>query len=142
MTDAERAAHLERLIGLFQRSTIAKSMGMRLSFDGDGTARVELPYEGRFDHYLDDVHGGAIATLIDNAGWFAAAARYPNFILSVEFGVRLHEPAGRQALVARGRVLRAGKRFASCEMEVRNERGALVASGAGTFAVTSTAQPG
>lgn len=141
MSPEERRAHEERLVALFYRSTISQSFGLRLSYDEQGRAVFELPYDGRFDHFLGDVHGGAIATMIDNAGWFTAAAHYPTWIVSVEFNVRLHEPAGKQKLTAVGTVVRAGKRFTSTEMEVRNEDGVLVATGAGTFAVTSSPHP-
>lgn len=133
--------HLQRLVALFHGSTLAKSMGLRFHYDTEERAVFELAYDGRFDHFQDDVHGGAIATLIDNAGWFAAAARYPTWIVSVELSVRLHEPAGRQALTAVGSVVRAGKRISSTHMEVRNAGGVLVATGAGSFAVTSALHP-
>ena len=133
--------HLQRLVELFHGSTIARSMGIRFRYDADERAVFELPYDGRFDHFLDDVHGGAIATLIDNAGWFAAAARYPTWIVSVEFHVRLHEPAGRALLRATGSVVRAGKRISSTHMEVVNAAGVLVATGSGSFAVTSAPHP-
>ena len=139
--EAERAAHQARLIELFHRSTISRSFGLRFWYDESGAAVFELPYEGRYDHFLGDVHGGAIATLIDNAGWFAAAAHYPTWIVSVEFQVRLHEAAAKQTLRALGRVVRAGQRITSTAMEVRNESGVLVATGAGTFAVTSSQHP-
>lgn len=134
-------AHLERLVAHFHSSTIARSMGITLHYDDEQRAVFDLPYDGRFDHFLNDVHGGAIATLIDNAGWFAAAARYPTWIVSVEFQVRLHEPAGRQALRAIGSIVRAGKRITSTEMAVRNASGVLVATGSGSFAVTSSPHP-
>jgi uncharacterized protein (TIGR00369 family) len=133
--------HLDRLIALFHGSTIARSMGLALHYDEMERAVIDLPYEGRFDHFLDDVHGGAIATLIDNAGWFAAAAQYPTWIASVEFQVRYHEPAGRQALRATGSIVRAGKRITSAVMEVRNRSGVLVATGSGSFVVTSSPHP-
>jgi uncharacterized protein (TIGR00369 family) len=134
-------AHLDRLCGLFRRSTIAQSFGMEISFDAERRAVFELAYDGLFDHFLKDVHGGAIATLIDNAGWFTAAARYPTWVVSVEFSVRLHEPAGAQALRAVGSIVRAGRRFTSTEMTVHNADGVLVASGAGTFSVTKSPLP-
>ena len=144
MTAGERLAspaHLERLVELFHSSTISRSMGITLHYDEEQRAVFDLPYDGRFDHFLNDVHGGAIATLIDNAGWFAAAARYPTWIVSVEFQVRLHEPAGKQALRAIGSIVRAGKRITSTEMVVRNTSGVLVATGSGSFAVTSSPHP-
>jgi len=137
---AERA-HLERLVALFHSSTIAQSVGIRMHYDAEERAVFELAYDGRFDHFLGDVHGGAIATLIDNAGWFAAAAGYPTWIVSVEVHVRYHEGAGKQALRALGSVVRAGKRITSTHMEVRNASGVLVATGSGSFVVTSSPHP-
>ena len=133
--------HRARLIELFGRSTIAQNMGLALSYDAESRALVRQPYDGRYDHFLDDVHGGSIATLLDNAGWFTAAAHYPTWIVSVEFSVRLHEPAGREDLTATGRIVRAGRRFTSTDMEVRNASGVLVATGAGTFSVTRSPLP-
>jgi len=133
--------HLERLCGLFESSTIAQTFGLKISYDQQQRAVFELPYAGHLDHFLNDVHGGAIAAMIDNAGWFAAAARYPTWIVSVEFNVRLHEPAGRETLTATGSIVRAGKRITSTEMVVRNASGVLVASGAGTFSVTKAPLP-
>ena len=133
--------HLDRLVAYFRRSTIAQSFGIEFRYDKEQRAIFELPYDGRFDHFLDDVHGGTIATLIDNAGWFTAAAHYPTWIVSVEFSVRLHEPARRETLRAMGRIVRAGRRFTSTEMTVHNASGALVATGAGTFAVTQKELP-
>ena len=138
---AHERSHKDKLVALFHSSTIAQSLGIRMHYDAADRAVFELPYDGRFDHFLDDVHGGAIATLIDNAGWFAAAARYPTWIVSVEFQVRLHEPAGRQSLRAIGSIVRAGKRISSTEMVVRNADGVLVATGSGSFAVTSSPHP-
>ena len=135
------AAQQQRLIALFASSTIARSMGLSLSYDEADRALVELPYTGRYDHFLDDVHGGAIAAMVDNAGWFAAAVRYPTWIVSIEFHVRLHEAAGREPLTAVGTVLRAGKRITQAAMEVRNRSGVLVATGSGSFAVTSSPLP-
>jgi uncharacterized protein (TIGR00369 family) len=135
------AAHKDRLIALFASSTIARSMELVLSYDASDRAVLELPYTGRYDHFLDDVHGGAIAAMVDNAGWFAAAVRYPTWIVSIEFQVRYHEPAGREPLTAVGTILRAGKRITQASMEVQNRSGVLVATGSGSFAVTSSPLP-
>ena len=133
--------HLVRLCELFRRSTIAASFGLEIDFDEDERAIFELPYRGEFDHFLGDVHGGAIAVMIDNAGWFTAAARYPTWVVSVEFDVRLHERAMQEDLRAVGTIVRAGKRFTSTSVEVHNRSGVLIATGAGTFSVTSAPLP-
>ena len=134
-------AHRSRLIALFASSTIAESMGLSLAYDEAERAVFELPYGGRYDHFQDDVHGGAIAALVDNAGWFAAAVRYPTWIVSIELQVRYLEAAGREPLTGIGTILRAGKRITQTSMEVRNRSGVLVATGSGSFAVTSLPLP-
>ena len=53
--------------------------------------------------------------------------------------VRLHEPAHQEDLHASGQIVRAGKRMCSTTMEVRTTSGRLVATGAGTFVVSSIA---
>jgi len=88
-------------------------------------------------HGLADVHGGFIATLIDNAGWFSAAIHYDRWINTVEYHVRLLEPAKREGLTAKGQVVRVGKRITVVGMEVYSDSGRLVAMGSGTFAVTN-----
>jgi uncharacterized protein (TIGR00369 family) len=134
-------SHTERLVRLFGSSTIAQSMGIAMHYDAAGHAHFHLPYRAKFDHFLDDVHGGAIATLVDNAGWFAAAAQHSTWIVSVEIQVRYLAPAGREDLTAIGEVLRTGKRITQAQMRVLNRSGALVAVGSGSFAVTSSPLP-
>jgi uncharacterized protein (TIGR00369 family) len=111
-------------------------MRRQLHYEAD-SAVFHLPYNAALDHAMGGVHGGAIATLLDNAGWFSAAAYYSTWIATVDLHVRLLEPVTRQSLVARGRVVRHGKRLAMADMEVRIVDGDLVATGTGTFAVTS-----
>lgn len=136
MTDADLASRRQTMVELFAKARIKQSFGMVLSYDGD-SACLDLPYNPNLDHGMGSTHGGAIATLIDNAGWFTAAPYYDRWIATVEFQVRLHEPATEQPLQARGSLVRRGKRLAVAEMAVRTGAGVLVATGSGTFALTS-----
>lgn len=113
-----------------------RTFGMRLSYDGDGTAVFEMPHHPGFTHALGDTHGGVIATLLDNAGWFTAAVHYDTWVNTVEMQVRLLEPAKREDLKATATLIRAGKRLAVTTMEVRGASGRLVATGSATFAVS------
>jgi uncharacterized protein (TIGR00369 family) len=110
---------------------------MDLSYDEEGRAVFNMPYNPKLDHFLGGIHGAVIATLLDNAGWFTAAARYDHWVATVEFQARLLEAAARVDLWSRGRLIKVGKRFAVGEMEVRTSNDLLVAVGSGTFAVTS-----
>ena len=131
--DETRQATLE---ALFATAPIKAIYGMSASFPEPGRARFDLPYNPDFDHALHQVHGGVMATLLDNAGWFSVAAYYETWVNTAEFQVRLLRPAVREHLYSLGRVVRAGNRLAVAEMEVRGEDGTLVATGSGTFVVS------
>jgi uncharacterized protein (TIGR00369 family) len=85
---------------------------------------------------LEDTHGGVIATLLDIAGWFAAAVHYSSWIATIEFQVRLLEPARKEDLITSGHLIRAGKSFAVSSMETRTKSGRLIATGSGIFTTT------
>ena len=113
------------------------TFGMTLVFDEEGDAHFEMPHMADFQHAMRDTHGGVIATLLDNAGWFTAATRYDHWVNTAEMTVRLHEPANREDLTAHGQIIRDGKRICVASMEVRSVSGRLIATGTGTFVVSS-----
>ncbi len=121
----------------FEKAPIRKAFGMNISFDQESRAIFDLPYNASFNHGMGGIHGGVFATLLDNAGWFTAAAYYKLWVVTVEFHTRLLEPVVGEDLRAIGKIVRAGKTLAVCEMEVRALQGRLVAVGSGTFSVTS-----
>ena len=133
----DRSERCAELVALFSRAPIKQTFGMVLSYDDEDRAVFVLPHNPGLEHALHDTHGGVIATLLDNAGWFTAAAQYDTWIATVELQVRLLEPVQREDLRAAGRLVRRGQHLAVCEMEVRTASGRLVAMGSGTFAVTS-----
>ena len=65
-------------------------------------------------------HGGLIGSLADNAAGYAAFTLAPAdaSILTVEYKVNLLEPGRGARLLADARVLRAGRRIATCEVDV------------------------
>lgn len=139
MSEHDRQKRRDDLIALFTMAPIKKTFGMELSFDEESRAVFDLAHNPALEHAGHDTHGGILATLLDNAGWFTAAVEYDTWIATIELTVRLHEPARREDLRAVGRLVRAGRSLAVADMEVRTHSGRLVATGAGTFKVTSSA---
>jgi uncharacterized protein (TIGR00369 family) len=139
MTTAQIDRRAALLCKFFHLAPMKHTFGMELSYDGDGNAVFEMPHKEEFCHAMKDTHGGVIATLLDNAGWFTAAVQYDNWVNTSELTVRLHEPANQEDLRATGRIVRAGKRMCVATMEVRSDSGRLVATGSGTFVVSSKA---
>ena len=125
-----------RLTELFHGAPISRALGMKLHYDSQKRAVFDFPRNLSLDHALQDVHGGMIATLLDNAGWFPVAAHYNCWVVTVEFQTRLLEPANQENLRSIGQILRVGKSLATAEMSVFGKSDRLVATGSGTFTVT------
>lgn len=128
---------LQTIIRLFNTAPIKRTTGMALRFNEKGEAIFTQPYNPSFDHALEDTHGGLIATLLDNAGWFTVAAHYNKWVLTVDLNIKLLEPVQKRDLVAIGHLVRAGNKLSTATMEVKSGDGRLIAIGSGTFSVTS-----
>lgn len=138
MSTVERETRQAELVRLFTMAPIRQSMRMDLHYDAEGRAVFDLPYELRYEHSLGAIHGGVLATMLDNAGWFTVAPLFDTWISTVEIQVRYLEAArNKQALRATGRILKAGKRLCVAEMDVRTDTNDLIAVGSGSFLVTA-----
>jgi uncharacterized protein (TIGR00369 family) len=131
-----RARRREELVRLFNDTApIAKTFGMRLEYDEEDRAVVRLPYNPGLDHALGGIHGGIYATLLDTAGWFAAAAAHgeSSWLATSEMSVHFLKPCAQTDLRAVGRVLKGGKRQDVAEVHLFDGGGALVGHCTGTF---------
>jgi len=112
---------------------IVKYFGMSLDFDDDDQAIITLPYNPNLDHGEQAVHGGAIATILDNAGYFASAIANKGWVTTTEMSFHLLRPAKKTQLIAKGKVLKVGKRQIIAEMRCWDENDQLIAHGTGTY---------
>jgi uncharacterized protein (TIGR00369 family) len=131
-------ARIQELLKMFNEvAPIARTFGMRLSYDTEGQAIVDLPYNARLDHGLGGVHGGVYATLLDSAGWFTAAAAHDVdcWLTTSEMSIHFLLPVQSSALRAVGRLIKAGKRQDVAEMHLYDGRGRLVGHATGTFVI-------
>ena len=78
-------------------------------------------------------HGGVIASIIDTAGDFAVGMMVGRGLPTVNFRVDYLRPAVDTALLAVSRVRRAGKSVGIADVDVFDEKGALLAIGRGTY---------
>jgi uncharacterized protein (TIGR00369 family) len=78
-------------------------------------------------------HGGVIASVIDTVGDFAVGMMVGRGLPTVNFRVDYLKPAVDTALVAVSRVRRAGKSVGVADVDVFDEKGALLAIGRGTY---------
>lgn len=136
-TDSIIHQRCEQLVRFFSQAPIKKTFDMKFSYDAQARAIFELARNPTLDHAGGDTHGGVIATLIDNAGWFTAAPHYEHWLATVDLNVKYIEPAHQENLRAIGELVRAGNRLAITTMRVETKSGRLVAIGSGTFTRTS-----
>jgi uncharacterized protein (TIGR00369 family) len=123
------------LLELFSTGRIPKFFGLTLSFDEQGHAHVNLPYNPNLDQPCG-IHGGIVATLLDTAGWFAVAAQSKTILVTTsELSIHFLNPVQECDLHAEGWVVKAGKRTLIGEMRVSKSDGEVVAIGTGTFVV-------
>lgn len=109
----------------FARQRVMRLLGARLAKVAPGLVEIELPVRKAFTQQDGFVHAGVLATIVDSAGGYAAYTMMngQSTVLTVEFKLNFLAPAVGDRIVGRGRVVKAGRQFTVCELEVEAIRG-------------------
>jgi uncharacterized protein (TIGR00369 family) len=134
----EQAEAAARVRDSFAKQSIMTTLGAEVAAVRPGEVEIVLPFG---DHILQQhgfIHAGAVATIADSACGYAALSLMPPgaAVLSVEFKINLLAPAAGDRVLARGRVIRAGKTVTVCWGEVHaiaGDKERLVATMVGTM---------
>lgn len=104
----------------FARQGIMATIGARLGDVGPGACDIHLDHRGGLTQQDGYFHGGVICTIGDSAAGYAAMTLSPpgGRVLTVEYKFNFMAPGDGERLVARGRVIRAGRTLAVCESDV------------------------
>jgi uncharacterized protein (TIGR00369 family) len=106
--------------------------GFEVVATANGEAEIRMKWNDSFTQYSGHLHAGMIAALLDTACGFAAATKVGSVTAS-HFSMNRMKPAVGRALVAKGRMMRAGSRqvFARAELFTEDWFGntSLVATG-------------
>jgi uncharacterized protein (TIGR00369 family) len=100
---------------------------------------VRMPFSAGLERSRGSgqIHGGAIASLIDIAGDFALICMLQTPVPTINIRVDFIRPAIATDLTARARVRRIGKSVGIVDVDVEDDRGRLVALGRGCFGTQS-----
>ncbi|MEM8985101.1 MAG: PaaI family thioesterase [Pseudomonadota bacterium] len=79
------------------------------------------------------MHGGAVASLIDTAGCFSLIMGRVSPVPTINFRVDYLRPVSKTDAIAHAFVRRAGKAVGVVDVDVKSEEGALLAVGRGSF---------
>ncbi|MCT4556049.1 MAG: PaaI family thioesterase [Pelagimonas sp.] len=104
-----REEHIRR--GFAQQSMMA-TIGAELTFVGEGRAEITAPLSKGFLQHNGFGHAGLTFTLGDTAAGFAAMTLMglDQAVVTSEIGVHLLSPAVGDLLIARGQVIKPGRR--------------------------------
>lgn len=80
-------------------------------------------------------HGGPIASIIDTVGDYALVMFVGRGLPTINFRVDYFRPAIDTGLICTGRVRRLGRTVGVADVDVHDEKGALIAIGRATYAI-------
>jgi uncharacterized protein (TIGR00369 family) len=120
---------MEHVRDSFARQKAMSLIGASLVASEAGTSEIRLPYRPDLTQQKGFVHGGIIGMIADSAAGYAAYSLMPASasLVTVEYKMNILAPA-RGALVARGKVVKAGRTLTVARAEVYAEDGTHVAS--------------
>jgi uncharacterized protein (TIGR00369 family) len=139
--------YAKRIQESFARQGFMKYLGAELTSIEPGTVEIEVPYSKNITQQHDFFHGGVIGTIADNAGGYSAFTLMAatDSILTVEYKLNIMSPANGEKLIARGKVLRPGRKITTCKSDifvVRDGKEKLCATMLGTFMTLENASDG
>src|SRR5574343_510757 len=85
-----------------------------------GRTEIHLPHWPGVEQQHGFVHGGVVGMIADSAAGYAAMTTVPASasVLTVEYKMNLMAPADGETLIARGKVVRAGRTLVVTQAEV------------------------
>jgi len=112
------------------------TIGARLMRVVAGEIEIRVPFRPDLTQQHRFLHAGVVTSALDSACGYAALSLMPEGVevLTVEFKTNFLAPARGEALIARGRVVRAGRTITVCQAEA-----SMLADGAETPVATMLA---
>jgi uncharacterized protein (TIGR00369 family) len=109
-----------RIEASFGKQAFMTTLGARLVRVAPGEVEIAMPVSPHLCQQHGFVHAGAVSTIADSAAGYAALTTMPagNGVLTVEFKINLLAPATGDELLAKGRVVKAGRTLTLAMAEV------------------------
>lgn len=120
MTQANAPFDFERLVrDSFAKQRVMGTLGASLTRVEAGRVEIELPFREDLTQQHGFLHAGIVTAVLDSSCGYAAFSLMPPGagVLSVEFKMNLLAPARGDVLIARGRVVRAGRTITVCQAD-------------------------
>jgi len=137
---ADRRSALARLREEMERPPFHRVLQPQpLDADPDtGTVAIGLAYRDELARAPGEksFHGGVIASLIDLAGHAAVAVKIGRMAPTIDLRIDYLRRSSGEDLIARARLLKAGRTVGRVDIEVADSQGRLIAIGRGSFSTS------
>jgi uncharacterized protein (TIGR00369 family) len=137
---ADKQAALRRLCEEMERPPFHRVLQPQaLDVDPEaGTVTIALAYRDELARAPDEksFHGGVIATLIDLAGHAAVAVTIGRMAPTIDLRIDYLRPSSGEDVIARARLIKAGRTVGRVDVDVTDTQGRLIAIGRGSFSTS------
>ncbi|WP_078084306.1 thioesterase family protein [Microbulbifer mangrovi] len=153
MTEPSYSEFCELIRGVFEEVPFVREVGLKLSAVDFEQQTLSATFERKptliGNHYHNILHGGVIATALDQVGGFTAmVAAYQRMGGAIDWEEKLQrlmrlgtvdmrvdylKPGRGEHFVCSGSILRVGNKLVVSRMELHNESEELIATGTATF---------
>jgi uncharacterized protein (TIGR00369 family) len=112
--------YVERVRASFARQSLMQTIGAQLAKIEPGVVEISMPIRDDLSQQNGYVHAGIVTTIVDTACGYAAYTLMGDNsgVLTIEFKVNFLNPAVGDLLLARGQVIKAGRRISVCQGDV------------------------
>jgi acyl-CoA thioesterase len=130
---------LDDLIRQGEACPYYRLLNMKIEEVKDGYARLTMNLEEKHLQFLRTVHGGAISSLADSAAAWATVSSVLSSVgaksipLTVEMKINYLAPVESGQLIAEARVVHKGYTISVSDVEVKDDKGRLVAKSLVTY---------
>ena len=118
--DPETGDYQERIRSSFAKQGLMRTLGATLGNVAPGVVEIVLRPDPAISQQHGFVHAGAVSAIADSAAGYAALSLMPpgRGVLSTEYKINLVAPAVGDRIVARGRVVKAGRTLTVAQTDV------------------------
>lgn len=115
----------QRVRSSFAKQGLMATLGATLESVAPGAVVIALRPTPSISQQHGFVHAGAVSAIADSAAGYAALSLMPadTGVLTTEFKINLLAPAAGERIVARGRVIKAGRTLTLAQAEVFAQSG-------------------
>ncbi|MBS0246200.1 MAG: PaaI family thioesterase [Proteobacteria bacterium] len=111
---------VDRIRQSFAKQGLMATLGARLESVEPGAVEIVMVPSPAISQQHGFVHAGAVSAIADSAAGYAALSVMPegSGVLTAEFKINLLAPASGDRIVARGRVVKAGRTLTLSQADV------------------------